>query len=443
MRATYFAALWMLLNGLLLCCPAHVNAKGKKPELLNRFSYHFQLTAVGQWHPDFHSPYAGQNSLLKHEGIQTSLTSTLFLGVRLWKGAELYFDPELAGGSGLSSTLGVAGFPNGETFRVGDPKPTVYVARGYFKQTIWLTKDFEYVADDVNQVATKVPKHSLSFQFGKMSMADVYDDNAFAHDPRTQFLNWSLMNNGAWDYPANTRGYTFALVAQYRYYNWYAKVSTSLMPKVANGPDLEWNMKHSHSETVEIEHRHDLFGRKGAFRLLGYFTSAPMGSYADAVQLDTANVAATRKTGRIKAGFGVSFDQQAMPWLGFFVRGGWNDGHTETWAFTEIDNTVSFGLAGNGKPWGRYQDQWGLAFSRNGISPNHRKYLAAGGYGFIIGDGQLPNYKTEWIMELYYSLRPFRNWLYITPDYQLILHPAYNADRGPVNVIGLRVHVEI
>lgn len=433
----------LLLGAMVVLPTASLAGNPKKKAILDRFSYHFQTSVLGQWHPDFRSPYAGQNSLLKHEGIQTSLTGTLFLGCRLWKGAEIYFNPELVAGTSLSDTYGAAGAPNGLTFNLPNAKPSVYVARGYLKQTIWLTKDFEYVDDDFNQVATKQPKHALTLLFGKVSMADYFGKNAFANDARTQFLNWSLMTNGSWDYPANYRGYTFSFMAEYRYYNWYARVATSLVPKGAGGTDLEWNLSKSHSETVEIEHRHDLFGRRGAFRLTGFLTSAPMGNYAEAVKLDTVDVSATRKSGRLRGGIGVSFDQQAMPWLGFFIRAGWNDGHNETWMFTEIDNTISFGFAGNGKPWGRYQDQWGLAFSRNGISPNHRDYLAAGGYGFIIGDGQLPNYKTEWVAELYYSLRPFRNWLYITPDFQLIVHPAYNKDRGPVNIIGLRVHVEI
>ena len=443
MRTTWPGVPAFVLAVLMLLGSQGASARIKiDSTILDRFTYHFQLTTVAQYHPPFRSPYVGANSLQPHEGVQLSLTSTLFLGMKLWKGAELYFNPELAGGTGFSSTLGVGGFPNGETFRVGDPKPAVYVARGYFKQTFAFSKDYETIEDDENQVGTKVPKHFLSFTFGKVSMADFFDDNQFSHDPRKQFLNWSLMSNAAWDYPANTRGYTFALVAEYRYLDWSVRAATSLMPKEANGPDLDWNMSRSNSETVELERRYSIHGRKGVIRGLGFFTMAPMGNYAVATVMDTPDVTVSRKFSRTKAGFGINWEQEALPYLTFFMRGSWNDGMNETWAFTEVDNSYSAGLQLTGHKWRRRDDVFGAALVTNGISKDHQAYFAKGGYGFILGDGKL-NYGREFIMEFYYSFKPFKKWLWISPDYQFILNPGYNKDRGPVHAVGLRLHVGI
>lgn len=413
------------------------------------WSLHFQQTIIRQWHANLHSPYSGPNSLQDRESAKTSLTSTAFVGRRLWSGASVYCNPEVAGGSGLSGAFGIAGFPNGETFRIGDPAPVLYLARLYGRQIIALgakadVPDSEQ-EDALNQVPDHLPDHYLSVTAGKFSIADFFDNNPYSHDPRTQFLNWALMSNGAWDYPANTRGYTIGAVLEYVAPAWAARLGTSAVPQVANGPVLAAYDGHNHSEVVELEgtvgSRHPL-----TLRALGYLTHARMGHYRDAVVRarlagDAPSIATTRQVGNTKYGLGLNVSQPLTASLGWFGRASWNDGYNETWAFTEIDRSISAGLRWN--PLGRPQDALGVALVANGLSQPHRDYLAAGGLGFIVGDGRL-HYAPEAIGEVYYRYHiPGVLHATLTPDYQFILNPAYNRDRGPVHVVGIRAHVEL
>ncbi|WP_245843687.1 carbohydrate porin [Niastella vici] len=407
------------------------------------WSLHAQATSIWQYHPSFNAPYTGTHSLLKDESGKVSFTATVFAGRRLWKYATLYFNPEVAGGSGLSSAMGVAGFPNGETFRIGSPKLKLYLARLYLEQKFALGAGKEVETDDLNQVQQHVPARYISVRAGKFSIADFFDNNSYSHDPRSQFMNWSLMSNGAWDYPANTRGYTVGAVVEYHTPNWATRIAMTQMPTYANGPVLDDHIGKAYGLTWEGEKNITMNKQPGTIRLLLFHSLAAMGNYKEAIQKDpsTPDITLVRSVPRTKNGIGISIEQAISKNAGIFIRSSWNDGRNETWAFTEIDQSVSAGMVWKGEAWSRRNDALGTAIVVNGISGPHRDYLKAGGSGFIIGDGAL-NYGHEAIFETYYKFNIPAIFLSISPDYQFVLNPAYNKDRGPVHIFGVRAHVE-
>jgi len=411
---------------------------------IENWNLHFQLTVIDQSHPAFNAAYSGQNSLNPNQEEALSITTTLFIGKRLWNGGALYFNPEIAGGGGISSARGIAGFTNGETFRIGSSAPALYLGRLFFRQTIPLSgadRD-KLVGSDANQLKEYLPEKRVVITAGKFAVSDLFDNNAYSHDPRTQFINWSLMSNAAWDYAANTRGYTDGLALEYITPEWAARAATTLEPTYANGPDLDYNFLKAYSQTVEVSKNISHNKHNGVIRLLLFRNVTKAPAYRDVIATDpTLDVIYGKNYGGIKYGFGVNGEEQLTDNLGLFFRGSWNDGKTATWAFTEIDNSVSAGLNYTGKQWHRPDDVFGLASVVNGISPDHRDFLKAGGYGFIIGDGKLINYRTENIIEAYYSAKLDKR-LYLSVDYQFVQNPAYNADRGPVNVFAIRAHVE-
>ena len=434
MRLTFTTIL-----SVLLCTAAFAQDTVKQ----QRFNFHFQETTITQFKPAFSAPYSGMNSLSTSQETQSSITSTLFGAARLWKGADAVFDPESSGGSGLSKTTGVAGFPNGETFRVGSASPAIYIARLYLRQTFEWGKEKDTITDDQNQLAGLKSKRYLSITAGKFGMADFFDGNNFSHDPRMQFMNWALMDNGAWDYPANTRGYVLGLYTELGQPDWTLRFALTMVTTEANGAVWDTKIQHANTQTLEYERRYTAGGQKGTVRIMGFLNNGKFGDYKQAIAQNPAapNVDTTQAYGRHKYGFGISADQFLTSDFGVFAKASYNDGHTETWFFTEIDRSISLGGVLKGTSWKRNDDELGLAFIGNGLSSPHKDYLAAGGYGFIIGDGKL-NYSPEMIAELYYKINAFQKKFWLTPDYQFILHPAYNADRGPVNVFSMRVHVE-
>lgn len=415
------------------------------------WSIHFQLTVISQAHPGFRAAYHGMNSLADTvEFGATSITTTLFIGKRLWKGAGFYLNPELSGGRGLSYALGVAGALNGETYRIGDPAPVISIARAYFQQSIPLgNATYEDVGDDDNQIKGQIPNNRISLTAGKFSMSDFYDKNSYSHDPRTQFLNWSLMSNGAWDYPANTKGYTYGVVAELIKPKWELALSSVAVPKIANHPQMEYVLTKAYSETGEFTKKLEFQNRKGLIRFLVSYTASRAPSYEEGINaLKTGDTtllkvisgnAENNVYGGKKFGVFLNVEQEITENIGAFGRLGWNDGQYATWAFTEIDQTASSGLSFKGASWKRNDDATGLAFVINGISADHRLFLAKGGYGFIIGDGRL-NYGHEVILEGYYSAKIFDKF-WLSFDYQFVNNPGYNKDRGPVNVFSLRGHV--
>ncbi|MBS1933789.1 MAG: carbohydrate porin [Bacteroidetes bacterium] len=415
------------------------------------WSFHFQLTVISQAHSGFNAKYSGTNSLADSVELgATSITSTLFIGRKLWKGAAFYVNPELSGGRGLSYAVGVAGALNGETYRIGDPAPVVSIARAYLQQNIAIGNDDDNIDDAVNQVSGKIPSKRITISAGKFSMSDFYDKNSYSHDPRTQFLNWSLMSNGAWDYPANTKGYTFGIVAELIQPNWAIRLSGVAVPKIANHPEMEYRFGKAHSETAEFEHKISINKKPGTVRLLFSYTASRAPSYQQGMIALANNDTTLLKVisgnaegnvfGGKKTGICLNAEQELTNDIGIFLRGGWNDGKHVTWAFTEIDQTAQIGFSLKGSRWKRKEDVAGVAYVINGISADHRAFLKAGGYGFIIGDGNL-NYAHEQVAELYYNCKLFNNFL-LGLDYQFVNHPAYNKDRGPAHVFGVRGHVE-
>lgn len=419
------------------------------------WSYHFQLTVIDQGHSGFKAPYSGMNSLADSvETGATSITTTLFLGRKLWKNAGIYVNPELSGGRGLSYALGVAGALNGETYRIGDPAPMVSIARAYLQQMIPLgNTGYEEQEDAPNQLGGKVPSNRIVLSAGKFSISDFYDKNSYSHDPRARFFNWALMSNGAWDYPANTKGYTMGLVAELIKPAWELRVSSVAVPTVANHPNMEYKFGKAHSETLEfVKNIHLIDKRPGSVALLLSYTASRAPSYQEGLAalkagdtglLEVISGNAENNTyGGKKTGVCLNLQQELTDDLGFFARAGWNDGKHASWAFTEIDETISAGLSLKGTRWKRKDDVAGLAEVVNGISADHRAFLKAGGYGFIIGDGNL-NYGHEAITEAYYNARITQSF-WLTFDYQMVLNPGYNKDRhGPVHVFGLRGHIEL
>jgi len=425
------------------------SAKPKNTE----WSYHFQFTGISQSHFKFNAPYSGKNSLGDSAQFNAfSVSSTLFFGRKLWRGAAAYFDPEVSGGVGLGYVLGVAGALNGETYRIGATAPSIFIARAYVQQNIPLSKtDYEDTEDDNNQVAGRTPSNRIVISAGKFAASDFFDNNTYSHDPRTQLFNWSLWANGAWDYPANTRGYTGGVVIELIEKRWGAvRFSSVAEPIVANHPEMEYVFAKAHSETLEIEKKITAGAHPGSIRVLFSHTANRSPSYAagitalkdgDTTTLNIISGSAEGHTyGGQKTAICLNIEQEITNNLGFFARGGWNDGKYASWAFTEIDRTGNAGLLLKGTSWHRPNDLLCIATVFNGISSGHREFLKEGGYGFIIGDGKL-NYGLENITEANYSAQLTKSF-WLTFDYQIVRNPAYNKDRGPVNVFGFRGHVE-
>lgn len=434
----------LMLGGV---CAMAEDAEGKDaPEKNSFFSFHFQTTYIYQYKPAFNSPYSAAHSFQANEERQNSLTATLYAGAHLWKWAELYVNMELAGGRGLSGAYGLAASTNGETYRVGDPAPVLYVARGYLKQTIPLSKSYTMIDDMANQVAGVLPDKYLQLVIGKYCLGDFFDNNAYSNSPRTQFMSWAAMNNAAWDYAADVRGYNDALTMILQLNTYTTKLCFSLMPTVPNGSELNMNTSEEGAINAEVDKSYHIGSKAGNIRLLGYYNYGDMGNYKQALRWkDSAgrpDIAATRSGKRHKAGIGINADQDVNEYIGLFERAGWNDGKTETWCYTEADRTLTMGICIKGKAWKRSDDNAGLAVMINGLSKEHRNYLAAGGAGFELGDGRL-NYGYETAAELYYSFKPTRSPIWVSADYQYVMNPAYNKDRGPVHVLSCRLHVEL
>ena len=403
-----------------------VNAQ--KKDSIPSYSLKYQTTSIYQYHQGFKADYTGDNSLHPYEERALSLTSTLFLDVSLWRGATFTFNPEMSGGEGVSQAKGLGGFPNGETFRIGDAKPVVYLARLLLEQNIEISK-------------TK----SLQIVAGKFGLSDYFDASTYSHDPRTQFLNWSLMTHGAWDYAANTRGYTDGIYLNYQFNSWQLRGSLSALPTNANGPNVEFSFDKSNAVNLELEKKFTLKDKSIInLKLLGYRNVARMGSYElinSTYTTATPNIYDARAEGRTKYGLGLNAEYCHGDSWGMFSRISYNDGKNETWAFTEIDQSASLGFSINGKNWNQKNDFVGIAIVANGLSIPHQEYQRLGGNGFMIGDGNL-NYGTEQILEAFYSFAVPHSNFTISPDYQFAINPGYNKDRGPVQFFAIRVHTE-
>lgn len=415
------------------------------PVTPERWNWFYQATSIGDEHGSFPAAYSGPLSLRNTPEHDVSLTTTLFFGWRPFANTQFYFDPEIAGGRGFSGVDGVANAPNGELPRVASATPKPYIARIYVTQDFGFGEEREQFESDENQLAGSRPMNRYSVTIGRFTVTDFFDNNAFTHDPRTQFMGWGVMYNGAWDYPADTRGYTWGWVHELHLKHWSFRYGSAAEPRVANGLRFDRRLLRDRGDMFEAERRWAPKGRAGAVRLLNFLLHTDSGSYAEALALsaktgETPDVAATHRAGRLKYGFGVSADQQITSDAGVFGRLGWNDGKTESFAFTAIDRLATVGVSVKGTRWKRSKDVVASEITVSGLSGVHALYLERGGLDFLIGDGKL-RYGTENIWESYYSAALFHGF-FASYDLQYVMNPAYNQARGPVWVNSLRLHVE-
>jgi hypothetical protein len=406
-----------------------------------------QANFISQWHPAFHSPYQGPNSLSPQAQDATSRVLTLYTGLRLSSSTELLCDVQETGGHGIGEALGLAGFTNLDVVRNPTLSKTPYIAGLMWHQIIPLGSAKIATQRNALSLFSELPERRLEVRFGKLGLAQFFDLNTYGTDSNFQFMNWTVDNSGAYDYAADTRGFTYAAMFEYHDRHWSARFAEALMPKVANGIHLDADLGRARAENGEFEFRRAIISkREGILRLLAYVNHANMGSYRQAIDNFRAGltpipeITAHPLQTSTKYGFGANFEQPLNNWLGVFGRWGWNEGQHESYAYTEVDETILFGLGANGTRWNRKFDRAGVAFVSNGISGDHQQYLALGGLGFLLGDGRL-NYGRENIVETYYTLHAWRG-VYPSFGFQYVSNPGYNRDRGPVLVPTLRLHLE-
>jgi high affinity Mn2+ porin len=412
------------------------------PERWNLF---FQATAIGQRHGTFRAPYEGPFSFQSYPERDVSLTTTLFFGLRIGQNTQLYFDPEIAGGKGLSGVNGIANAPNGELPRVQSATPKPYIARLYLSHDFGFGSEKEHFESDENQLAGDRPMTRYTVTVGRFTVTDFFDNNSYTHDPRTQFIAWGVMYNGAWDYPADTRGYTWGMVHEFHTRNWSLRYGAAAEPKKANGGRFDRRLFRDRGDSFEVERRYSLGERHGIIRWLGFLNHTDSGSYAAAVRLadatgTTPDIAAVHRAGTLKYGTGLNIEQQISRDVGVFTRLAWADGKTQDFAFTAIDRLASAGVSVNGTRWRRKDDVAASSFTASGISGVHAVYLARGGFDFLIGDGKL-NYGQEFVWESYYRARLVPG-LFASFDLQRVANPAFNRDRGPIWIESVRLHME-
>jgi high affinity Mn2+ porin len=408
------------------------------------YSLHGQFTNVTQFHPAFTSPYRGANSLDPGNRGDETIDLTLFAGVRLWDGGEVYANPEIDQGFGLSNTLGAAGFPSAEAYKIGAAEPYARLPRAFLRQTFDLGGEAMPVEDDANQVAGSHTTDNLVLTIGKFGVTDIFDTNTYAHDPRSDFLNWSLVDAGAFDYAADSWGYSYGAAGEWTQSWWTLRAGLFDLSRVPNDKALQRGFDQFEA-TMEGEERHTLGDQPGKLKLLVFLNYGRMANYGDAVRLGaetgtTPDVSLVRRY-QARLGGSLNLEQAIAGDLGAFARFSLNDGSKEAYEFTEINQSLSLGVSLKGGSWSRPDDVFGFAGVVNFLSPEAREYLAAGGLGILIGDGRLPHYGTENIIETYYKVAVIDR-VSVTADYQFIDNPAYNRDRGPVSVFGARVHVE-
>ncbi|WP_423793731.1 carbohydrate porin [Methylobacterium indicum] len=428
--------------------PAEVAEDAPASRDTGRYSFHGQTTFVMQGVPGFRAPYRGDNSLVPNQ-VQSTTTATLFLGVKLTDSTELYYNPEFSQGFGLSRTLGVAGFVNGEAQKAGAPFPKLRSNRYFIRQTFGLGGATEDVPDGVNQVAMTRDVERISVVAGKFALGDFFDGNVYAHDPRVDFMNWSIWGSSAWDFPANLPGFTQGVMVEYNRPEFAIRAAYTQVPKQPSNDVLDPRVFERAGTNIEFEERHVLPGldQPGKLRIGLFSNVGNTANYRQVVDLTQAGIyddindaaAATRRPRR-KTGAYINLEQALTPDLGLFARASLSDGRNESLSFTDVDRSVSGGLSLKGTAWERPSDTVGIGGAINGLSPSHRAFFANGGLGLLIGDGRL-TYGTERAFETYYALSLTKA-VTVSFNYQLVVNPAYNRDRGPANFFGTRLHAD-
>lgn len=411
------------------------------PAQAQNWNLHAQNTDIVQGYPGYSARYSGPNSLPPGGQVRESVSVDLMVGRRLWRGAEAHVDGLMWQGFGIGKTLGIESFPNGEAFRLGTDVPNVNFTRVFLRQSFGLGGEQEMLEDGLFQLAGKEAISRLTFTIGRFSAKDIFDNNAYANDPRTQFMSWGLMANEAWDYPADSLGYTTGFAAELSQPKWTARYGFFQVPRVANGVAQDPQYLKAWGMVAEWERRFSIKRHPGTLRLLAFLNQTHAGQFQAALDdpLRPANIQATRAY-RLKYGFGLNLEQEIVTNIGVFWRLGWNDGKTESWNFADVDRTASLGVSIKGSDWGRPGDVVGIAGVLNGISKVHQRFFQAGGTGILAGDETL-NYGWEQSIEAYYNIELWRT-VRLTLDYQFVNHPAFNRDRGPISVIGGRLHWE-
>jgi len=428
-----------------LCCGALAWAQADETETV---SARYQVTYNGQTHPSFRSEVSGLNSLTASADRMFTFSATAHWGARVWDGGEVYFNPELAAGVPFSGNLvGLGGFTNGEITRAAGTTPKPYLQRLFLRQTWNQGGGQEKVEGDFNQMAGFVDKNRFVLTAGNFSTLDVFDDNAYAKDPRTQFMNWGNWTYAAYDYAADARGFGVGVAGEWYRGDWVYRLARMTGPKEPNGLQMDFALAKHYGDQIEIEHAHTWGDQPGKLRVLAWRNRAVVASYSEATAYLQAHPGTNaqsffdvRKGEKIKYGLGVNLEQAITAEVGFFLRAMKADGKTETYAFTEVDDSLSTGLRLAGSLWGRADDVVGVAWLRNGLSKERRQFLLAGGISYFIGDGRL-TYQPEQILETFYSWQVLKG-AWLTADVQRIQNPAYNSLRGPVNVFALRAHAE-
>lgn len=423
--------------------PAQASSEPSAARAEPRFAIHGQATYVEQETDAFRAPYAGPNSLTPSQGREMT-GATLYLGARLWQGAEFWLNPEVDEGFGLDNTTGVAGFPSGLSYKVGSNPPYVRLQRAFFRNTIDIGGARTARESAANQFAGEVSSNRIVVTYGKFSVTDVFDTNRYAHDPTQDFLNWSVIDTGTFDYAADAWGYTIGGAFEWYVGDWTARAGIFDLSDVPNSRRLEPSGD-EYQLVAELEHRHEFRGHPGKLAVTVFESHGRMALLEDAIDyalatgapLDPAPVRHYRK----RDGASLNFEQEITRDLGVFARAGTAGGNVETYEFTDIDRTAALGLSLAGMRWSRPQDTFGLATVINGISAERRRFLAAGGLGILVGDGQLPHAADEHIVETYYKW-VIVSALQLTLNYQWVRNPAYNSDRGPASIVAVRLHVQ-
>ncbi len=410
-----------------------------------QWAIHGQATNVWLLQPAFRAPYTGPQSLPPDANGRETVDTTLYLGFRPWQGAEIWINPEMDQGFGLGNSFGVAGYLSGEAFKLGQTDPYYRMARAFFRQTIDLGGEIQKVDPDLNQLGGTQTANRVVLTIGKVAVTDIFDTNKYAHDPRNDFFNWSIIDAGTFDYAADAWGTTYGAAMEWYQDWWTVRLGVFDLSNVPNSVALNLPLLRQTQFVAELEERHTLWDQPGKLKFLYWLTRGELGTYSDALALAAAT-GTTPSTGavrnyRSKYGILLNLEQQLTADLGLFARAGWTQGDVQEDDFTDIDQTLQVGLSLTGTRWGRPDDTVGLAGVANQISHEAKLYFAAGGLGGIIGDGQLPEAGPEQIIETYYSFAAF-SFAHITADYQFVNNPAYNRQRGPVSVFGIRLHAE-
>jgi high affinity Mn2+ porin len=434
----------LMTSGAVYGAPDEAAAPStSQDDLGDWFSLHWQATYVEQETLGFNAPYSGRNSLSPNMGRET-VDTTLFAGARLWSGAEAWVNPEIDQGFGLDNTLGVAGFPSGEAYKVGKNQPYLRLQRLFVRQTLNLDDARHPLEGSANQFDCSCSPERLVLTVGKFSVTDVFDTNQYAHDPKRDFLNWALLDAGSFDYAADAWGYTVGAAAEWYLRQWTLRAGVFDLSDVPNSAHLDPGF-HEFQIVGEVERRHEILAQPGRLLLTVFNSRGRMGLLDEAVSLaqatgDAVDIATVRRY-RSRLGASLSLEQQLSGELGLFARVGKAAGNVESYEFTDIDRTMSVGLSIKGSLWGRPDDTLAMATVINGISGARERYLNAGGLGILVGDGKLPHAGPEKIMETYYNLAIVWH-IQLTVDYQWVDNPAYNRDRGPVSIFAVRAHVQ-